>query len=347
MVLAGCGGDDGTGGTGGTGDDTTGATDTDAGSGSSTTGSISSATGSDAGSGSDGSTTSGGSSGSSSGGAFEPWAHTLLDGGRLAMETNVPRNVDTCLADLPADAPCEDADLDGLVDVWEIFALELLRPMLRLDEAESLVDDPDTVLAFVGRVAPAAANPDQTRMFVMLGYHRDYGSCGFTAHNGDSERVALDLGPLAGGGPGDVVMTGAYTAAHEGTATDGSRLFVGSELDQLVIEPDPDSTDPRWVVFPSADKHATYATIDICENVSPLPCFDEDCAPDGVASPADYDRLPPVWNAGEESAPMLEALDAVGFPGDDAWADQEFCGGLGGSGCSSAVREKLLVDPFV
>jgi hypothetical protein len=39
-------------------------------------------------------------------------------------------------------------------------------------------------------------------------------------------------------------------------------------------------------------------------------------------------------------------LGPVGFPGDDAWADRRFCGGLGGEECSSSVREKLVVDPF-
>ncbi|MCA9636040.1 MAG: hypothetical protein KC420_08425, partial [Myxococcales bacterium] len=93
-------------------------------------------------------------------------------------------------------------------------------------------------------------------------------------------------------------------------------------------------------------KHATYATIAICEGISLIPCFDEDCAPDGVDDPGAYDRLPEVVNAGEESSPRVSDLGVVGFPGDDAWKDQDFCGGLGPGTCSSAVREKLLVDPF-
>jgi hypothetical protein len=100
------------------------------------------------------------------------------------------------------------------------------------------------------------------------------------------------------------------------------------------------------VVFPSQDKHATYVSIDVCENISPVPCLDEDCGPDGVANPSEYDLLPPFVNAGEEAHPRVTDLTMIGFPGDSAWADQDFCGGLGGGGCSSAVREKLLSDPF-
>ena len=49
---------------------------------------------------------------------------------------------------------------------------------------------------------------------------------------------------------------------------------------------------------------------------------------------------------GEQRSPRLTALDELGFPGEDAWADQPFCGGLGGRTCASSVREKLLLDPF-
>ena len=106
------------------------------------------------------------------------------------------------------------------------------------------------------------------------------------------------------------------------------------------------TAEPRWVVFPSADKHATYATVEICEGISPVPCLDEDCGPDDVADPALFDVLPLSFNAGELAAPRLTDLTPAGFPGDDAWAEQDFCGGLGGTGCSSSVRSKLLVDPF-
>lgn len=276
---------------------------------------------------------------------FEHELHTLVtDEGRLALHSNLPPRVDDCLALPAALPPCEDLDADGLVDAWEDAVLDRLRPLRRFDEEEAAVDDAEVVLADVGRVAPA---PDGAyRLMVMLGYSRDYGSCGFTAHNGDSERVALDLVPLPEEGAGGVVVRRAYTAAHEGTANDHGRVFADGELDQLVLSPDPRTNQPRWTVFPSADKHATYATIEICEGISPLPCLDEDCGPDGVADPAAYDRLPPVGNAGELVAPRLTDLSELGFAGEDAWADQDFCGGLGGTECSSSVRSKLLDDPF-
>jgi hypothetical protein len=277
-----------------------------------------------------------------------PFVHelrTLLtDDGRLALHSNLPPAVAACLALPAADPPCDDLDADGLVDAWEDVVLDRLRPLRRFDEAESALDDPAAVLADVGRVV--AAGDGTFRVMVMLGYSYDYGSCGFTSHNGDSERVVLGLVPLPSEGEGGVVVDRAYTAAHEGAPTDQGRTFVGDALAQLVYTPDPATGQPRWVVFPSADKHATYATLAICEGISVIPCFDEDCGPDGVADPAAYDVLPASWNAGEPAAPRLTDLAPVGFPGDDAWADQDFCGGLGGTNCSSSVRSKLLIDPF-
>lgn len=263
---------------------------------------------------------------------------------RLALVCNLPRTLADCAALPEVGAPCEDVDGDGLTDAWEDLALARLRPLRRLDEEESLLDDPAAVLGDVGRVAPAG---ERVRVFVMLGYSLDYGSCGgFTGHPGDSERVALDLLPDMSRGPGGVVVDGAYTAAHEGTSNDHGAVYTGDALAQLVHDADPETGEPRWVVFPSADKHATYATVEICEDVSPIPCLDEDCGPDDVDDPGAYDRLPPIVNAGEEAAPRITELSAIGFPGEQAWADQDFCGGLGGDGCSSPVREKLLVDPF-
>jgi len=276
------------------------------------------------------------------GGPFELEVHTeLTDDGRLSLRCNLPADVEACTA--LAGAPCDDVDLDGLVDAWEDIVLDRLRPLQRLDEAEPLVEDADAVLGNVGRVAPAG---ERIRAFIMLGYHYDYGSCGFTAHNGDSERVALDLERWPDLGPGGVIAIGAYTAAHEGAATDNGRVFTGEDLGELFFTADADHGEPRWVVFPSRAKHATYASVEICEGISAVPCLDEDCGPDGVDDPATYDRLPTIVNAGEEAAPRVTDLTELGFPGDDAWAMQDFCGGLGGTGCSSPVREKLLVDPF-
>jgi hypothetical protein len=297
--------------------------------------------------GADATTVGGAGEGGVGGAPVEPFAlvvSTELTGATLVLRCNLPRDVAGCVALEAPDAPCEDLDGDGLVDAWEAVVIDRLRPVVTLDEDEQFVNDPSAVVGVVARVAPVL---DEVRAFLMIGYSMDYGSCGgFTSHPGDSERVALRLVAEPGRGPGDVRIASAYTASHEGTPNSHSRVFTGEELSELTFGDDPTLGEPRWIVFASADKHATYASKEICEGISFVPCLDEDCAPDGVADPTTYTILPPFVNAGEEAAPLVTELSALGFPGDDAWAAQDFCGGLGGTGCSAPVREKLLVDPF-
>jgi hypothetical protein len=256
----------------------------------------------------------------------------------LALRTSLAAQVSSCASS------CADVDQDGLVDAWEDLVLNRFRPVQRFDELEPLVTDPDAVLADVGRLTLVGTSPLRVRAFIMLGYSSDYGSCGISAHHGDSERVAVELDALPEGG-GNVVLTRAYTAAHEGASTDHSHLYAGDALHALRYVSELPHGQPRWVVFPSSAKHGTYANPEQCERTLRTPCFAEFCNPD-VEDAGAFDHLPPVFNAGEENAPRLEALDAIGFPGDHAWADQKFCGGLAREECSSAVREKLLEDPF-
>lgn len=287
-----------------------------------------------------------GGTGGGSGGApaFALEVSTELDGASLVLRCNLPREVEACLALEEVGAPCADLDEDGLVDAWEDVVLDRLRPIILLDEDEKIVDDPTGVIGIVGRVAPEGS---ELRVYMMLGYSRDYGSCGgFTAHDGDSERVALALAPRPGGGAGDAQVAAAYTAAHEGTANDHGRVFLDDELGLLTVGNDPVLAQPRWFVFASANKHATYASKSICEGISFVPCLDEDCGADGVSDPATYAILAPYLNAGEPTHSLVTDLSAIGFPGELPFAEQSFCGGLGGSGCSSPVREKLIDDPF-
>jgi hypothetical protein len=262
-------------------------------------------------------------------------------GPAMAIRSNLPYANEACLA--LVGAPCGDIDQDGLTDAWEDGILDRVRPAVEFDEAEQRVDDATAVLAMVARVVPVV---DRIHVYVMIGYDLDYGRCGLSGHDGDSERVAVSLAPMAGEGPGDVAFVGAYTAAHEGTIGDEGRVYDSATLGELSFPADPTDGTPRWRVFSSDGKHATYGTLDHCESTSVVPCVEEDCGADGV-DPAAYRELPPIWNAGEPELPRLSDLGPIGFPGEDAWAAQDFCGGRGrGLLCASPVVEKLTVDPF-
>ena len=259
-------------------------------------------------------------------------------GDAVAVRTSVPMREADC-ASIPG-APCGDTDLDGLTDAWEDGVLDHLRPTLVFDEAEPLVGDPSAVLAIVARVAPAAG--DRVHVYLMLGYSVDYGRCGLSGHDGDSERVVLELAP--DGGVGDVAVTAVYTAAHENTPNDHGHRYTGADLATLSFPADP---EPRLQVWSSDGKHATYGTAAACESASFVPCVEEDCSPDRGVDPLDFTVLPAAFNAGEPTAPRLTDLAGIGFPDEDAWASQDFCGGRGrGGSCSAPVRDKLLDDPF-
>ncbi len=263
---------------------------------------------------------------------------TSVVGGRLVLTTDLTAEVDDCM---PSEV-CDDVDGDGLSDAWEQLILESYRPIIVFDETETLLGDPDAVVLHVGRVVPVGRRPLVAQMYLTILYDRDYGSCGsFSSHNGDSERVVVTVSET----PTGVQMDRVYTAAHEGTITDASMRFLTADLGELEYD-DTVIGEARWVAYSSEDKHATYATKLICESTSRLPCVVESCGP--TFSPGvETSRLLDVYNAGEPDAPMIDDLTAIGFPGEFAWVDQDFCGGLTrGSGCPGSVRGKLTTDPF-
>ena len=222
----------------------------------------------------------------------------------------------------------------------EDLLLQHLRPVVRLDEDEPLVDDAAAVLVQLGRVSPSSA--EELFVPIVLAWSRDYGRCGLSAHHGDSERVALQVTRTS---PTKAGISAVYTAAHEGEVTDQGHMWTADEMGQLERLTVDGSL--HWVVYASEGKHASYGTAAACESASFVPCIEEDCAPDEVANPSDYDRLPDIWNMGEPEHPAWSNLADLGLPGEDPWSDQRFCGGLDRDDpCSSPLVEKLSESPF-
>ena len=277
---------------------------------------------------------------------------TRSDGGALSFHAGRAARVAAC------HASCADADGDGLVDAWEASVLEHLRPTVTFDEGEPLLKKGSKdVFASLARVAPVGT--DRVLVNILLLYTRDFGAQNplcfhASSHAGDVEHVALELQLV--GTKGDAVVRRMYTTGHEGTEDDQSRVFEGAALGTLVYLDDPATGEPRWNVYASRSKHATYATKKLCESshfksLTHRFCLDEDCSPDGVSDPARFTVLPPVTNAGEPAHHLVDALDALGFPGEAAWTDARFCGGLkvdanAYENCPPPVKDKIAEDPF-
>lgn len=274
---------------------------------------------------------------------------TELRDGRLVLKMRSPAFVSSC----GKGAGCEDVDHDGLVDAWEDALLDRLRPRMALHPEEPLIADPDGRFGYVARVfRPSDAASDVVRVIIVTGFSYDpgvlvLGKLPLSAHDGDSERVAVEL-TLRDGGR-EAIMNRAYFAVHEHTLNDQSRLYATSELArELTMGKDP-SGQPRWVVFPSKGKHPEFANAKTCADTSlrGTGIFREKCAASDAES---HPVLAPIVNAGEPEHHRVDDLGVVGFPDDEAWVEQKFCGGFRArprlGGCAESVAEKLLDDPF-
>lgn len=276
-------------------------------------------------------------------------ATTSLRDARLVVRTNGTAFVSAC----EANAACADVDGDGLVDAWEDAVLDRLRPRMALHPDEPLLSDPDGRFGYVARVfRPKNGPANVVRVIIVTGFSFDpgvlvLGRYRVSAHDGDSERVAVEL-TLKDGGR-EATMTRAYFAVHEHTANDQSRHYEERELADALTFGQDANRQPRWVVFPSYGKHPEFARPDVCNQTSlrGTGLFRERCAESEAKS---HPVLPPVANAGEPDRHRIDDLAVVGFPGDEAWVEQKFCGGFRArprlGGCAESIAEKLVDDPF-
>ena len=243
------------------------------------------------------------------------------------------------LTDLPrACDGCADSDGDGISDAFEAMVLERFRPVVAMHSEEPLIYDPLAKVGAVGRVTPAPDN--HIRVFIILGYSFDYGRCAQGGHRGDSERVAIDLviepppppSTTSVNALDSYAVAGFYTAAHEGTSTDASRISTPAEIEAIG-----DVTGDRWMIYAARAKHGSFASRELCQTAADGVCTAEDCQ-------SFHLLLFPIVNAGEPDAPMATET-ALG----PIWSDAPFCGGIDKSDlpCATAPRGKLVDDPFV
>lgn len=288
-------------------------------------------------------------------GHFDFTARTALVRDSLRLTATVPVTAEDCEEELGLDpSPCRDADGDGLSDLWERIALHRLRPFVRMHPEEPLFRDHHGRVVASGRVTRTSLG--QIRIFLPIIFSNDYGRCGATEHRGDPERIALDLVPLDST---TVEVIGAYTASHENTTLDGSRLLDEQDLSLLEYATDELTGMPRWVVYSSIGKHAMYPNTAACGDQGFLLCTTDDCASSGDAR---NDLLPDVYNVGEP-----DSLD-FSFEGSDqesrhrestppprrdqVWGGKKYCGGLSdeeesySGSCAGPIRDKLIDDPF-
>ena len=185
-----------------------------------------------------------------------------------------------------------DIDGDGINQEWEDKAMERINPYIELDEEEPWLDNKenDFVANFV-RIHPYMPGIGET------GYHanhlpkyiifryvvtwsEDYGRFGFTAHEGDHERIfmawrvidnhTLDLDWVFTSAHRDPdihhsVWSPSYRVCNK---VDVSTLAENYDFSMLMCgELDFDSQDGRLTFCAAEGKHALYPTCNVCEDV--------------------------------------------------------------------------------
>jgi hypothetical protein len=231
-------------------------------------------------------------------------------------------------------AQADDGDGDGLDDGLEDAVAANFFPYVWFDSGEDCTDpaaegNPGTALT---RVRPHPADAAKIAITYVILYRKDCGDWWGGGHNGDVEPFTLTLAPNEACPHG----FGAFslkTISHEGTAFEHvDQVMLGNACDWGKLA----GGSPQVArVYSAENKHGNYATTGSCEDGA---LGNDHCSESFLR---DYH----VVNAGEDAARRIDELSGVQFPGEYAWTDQAFSGGLGsGGGDAGTVRSKFLND---
>ena len=246
----------------------------------------------------------------------------------------------------PAGAVTNDQDQDGLDDSLEDTLASRFFPWVWFDSGEDCTapaspSNPGTALA---RVRPHPYDLAKISVQYVILFRADCGDFdGFSSHPGDVEPFSLTLAP----NPACPYGYGAFslkTVAHFGgdgaEHTDQRLLGNGCTWGRLA-----GGSPQHTKIYASENKHALYAADGSCDNGGYL---DSDNCSESYTLPFN------VYNVGEPDHRRIDELGAYQFPGEYAWSDVRFQGGIpvGGScipikviGCDAGkIRDKFLHD---
>ena len=209
-----------------------------------------------------------------------------------------------------------DIDGDGIDQEWENAAMNLIKPVVELDEEEDwlIKDRPDYQMVYFVRVTgytpevyepvptatppglvqdKPAAHPAYILFYIVFGWQKDYGAVGglFEEHRGDSENVVMAWKVTS---DTTAELEWVRTSAHGGIDRHNglwnawqrscslaniatvTKKLGGSEMMCSSLEFD---ANGRLVLYAGEDKHALYPNADLCSNHVELLTFGygEDC----------------------------------------------------------------------
>jgi hypothetical protein len=241
-----------------------------------------------------------------------------------------------------------DHDGDGIPEIRELQLAQAFFPRLWYSREETCPGPGGTkaVNLYPGRLVYAVSRWDQAAAYgappgsliiryVTL-YNRD---CGLNSHQGDAEAFLVTVRPQSGC-PLGYGFNSISTAAHRGEGSFKNTLFGDGECDIRRGALD---------VFVSAKKHGLFLSKDRCNHSMAGPLHLDRCDAGytlGGIGPDGFERN--SWlgmNAGEGDpvvVPLENDLSALGFPFDDIWDKDTFCGGSLGTDCGGSSPSKVL-----
>jgi hypothetical protein len=226
-------------------------------------------------------------------GSSEDAGEEIVDAG---LDAGVEETPDAGL-ETPDAGPVQDPDLDGdgLSDEWEeIIAREYL-PFLSLAP-----DDACTRGGIVYRVRP---HPKDKALIAITYDHLFETDCGLNGHTGDNEAFGVTIDPRR---PSPQGITAIVAISHQNTLC---QRVTKCGLCNGLTACDTAMTNgyPTPVVYSSKDKHGSYVTLAGSLNSCNLgSCLDQCTLAPASASP-------PLVNAGEPNAHLVEDLTTQGF----------------------------------
>lgn len=223
--------------------------------------------------------------------------HALPDGGPRpdAREAPDPADAGPPGADaapgVDAAPPLVDEDGDGLDDALEARLAADYLPYLSLHPSDGC-----PLGGIVYRLRPHPGDAAKIHVIYVHLFERD---CGLNGHVGDDEVFAMTIDPAA---PPPAGIVAIKAISHQGTLCERTSQCGAcpglSACDTALVE------GVAWpVVYTSKDKHATYARKSSCGFGT---CFDT-CELNPTRA------VPPLVNAGEPDAPLVNDLTTQGF----------------------------------
>lgn len=224
-----------------------------------------------------------------------------------------------------------DQDLDRILDPCEYQLALAFRPRLAFDTDEDNADREP-----YWAVARHATQPGWLRIFYLIAYREDGGTPngGFTAHQGDSEFIIIDVEHL---GAAKWALTRATLSAHWQKPTDNTATY-GYDVLEF-----PESFRGRPRIWVAEDKHANYRSKSVCDAGA---WYADNCN-DGRDTGETLDILASA-NVGNSFHIGVRLLDRVtsrqGYPGIEyLWTGTSFRGWLTPSGDGSGPYSESLV----